>query len=537
MIRTLIISLVFSTALVADEFSGDVPHFVEQAEDAGITHEYTGDFDYFVGGGAASFDCNADRLPDLFIAGGASAAGFYINRSEIGGPLSFEKRTLVDGQGDPRAVTGAYPINLNNDEYTDLVVLRFGENQLYQGGEDCGFTLVNADYGFDGGAAWTTGFSAIWEEGADHPTLAFANYIRADSTNDPWGNCDDNVLVRGQEGPLFQDVTALSPSHCSLSAMFTDWNGSGKFDLRVTNDRQYHRGGQEQLWSLEAGKTPRQYDRDDGWRKLVIWGMGIAQADVTGDGRPEYALSSMGDTMLQTLDEDADRDTPVYRDIAAARGSTAHRPYTGGDIKPSTGWHTQFADFNNDARTDLFIAKGNVEAMPDFATNDPDNLLLHDHTGQFVEQGAAAGIGLPTRGRGAVAADFNADGMVDLLVVNRRSPVSLFRNQGRQVDWGHTRMGNFLAIELQNGAINPDAIGAKISVKTGNLTQSQTVQIGGGHASGQLGFIHFGLGVAERAQIRIQWPNGDQSPEYRVFANSFVVITKDQDLPQYWYPE
>jgi enediyne biosynthesis protein E4 len=58
---------------------------------------------------------------------------------------------------------------------------------------------------------------------------------------------------------------------------------------------------------------------------------------------------------------------PVYADIAFARGVIAQRPYTGGEWKPSTAWHAQFEDVNNDGLADLFIAKGNVAKMPDFA--------------------------------------------------------------------------------------------------------------------------------------------------------------------------
>ena len=121
---------------------------------------------------------------------------------------------------------------------------------------------------------------------------------------------------------------------------------------------------------------------------------------------------------------------PRYTDIAWERGATAHRPYTGTDLNPFTGWHSQFEDFNNDGNLDLFIAKGNVEKMPDFAGFDPDNLLLGQSDGKFVEAGKQAGIAIATKGRGAVVADFNMDGMLDLVVVNRGGPVSVFRNHG-----------------------------------------------------------------------------------------------------------
>jgi len=291
------------------------------------------------------------------------------------------------------------------------------------------------------------------------------------------------------------------------------------------------------LWRISEGSAPRQYTKSQGWQNLNIWGMGIAEADLNQDGLPEYALTSMGDTKLQTLDIEDDEDRPTYRDTAVEKQATAHRPYTGTDLKPSTGWHSQFADLNNDTRLDLFIAKGNVEAMPDFAAYDPDNLLMGGLDEKFYEKGKEAGIALNTRGRGGAVVDLNADGMLDLVVVNRKKNISLFRNQGAKTDWGHRPMGNWVGIELKNGSKNVSAIGAKISVKTGNVNQSRTIQIGGGHASGQTGFIHFGLGVAERAKIRIQWPDGDWSHEYRVFANNFVQIDRSKPDALYWYPK
>ena len=519
-------------------FPHDVPDMIEEAEAAGIVHQYSGPWEYFVGGGAASLDCNSDRLPDVFLAGGKGPASLYVNQSIAGGRLSFLATPVIEDESGLNNVTGAYPINLNNDAHPDLVVLRVGENTILKGGPNCTFETANEAFGFEGGVAWTTAFSAIWEVGRDYPTLAFGNYVNREADGSPWGTCHNNRIVRAENGPtpVFSDETLLSPGYCALSMLFTDWNNSGEYALRITNDRQYHRGGQEQLWDMSDPAAPRAFSTQDGWRRLVIWGMGIAAQDINGDGRPEYALSSMGDTMLQTLDDEAEDDLPVYRDIAFDLGTTAHRPYKGDSTRPSTGWHTQFADVNNDTRIDLFIAKGNVEEMSDFAAYDPDNLLLQASSGIFSEQGDATGIALDRRGRGALVEDFNADGMLDLLVVNREAPASLFRNAGAKLDWGHRRMGNFLAIELRNGGVNRNAIGAVIKVKTGNVVQTRTIQIGGGHVSGQLGFMHFGLGVAERAEIRIRWPDGERSKPLRAFANNFVVIDRKDPDPRHWYP-
>jgi enediyne biosynthesis protein E4 len=97
-------------------------------------------------------------------------------------------------------------------------------------------------------------------------------------------------------------------------------------------------------------------------------------------------------------------------------------------------------------------------------------------------------------------------------------------------------LGNWVKIELDNGKINPSAVGSLISVRTGTRTQTRRIQIGGGHASGQTGFVHVGLGVSERATIRVQWPDGEWSHPYRVFANQHVRIIRGEANARYWYP-
>ena len=517
----------------------DVPVFVEEAQAAGVEHVYGGPWEYFVGGGVAAFDCSGDRMPDLVFAGGEGPARLFVNRSGLDGALRFEERGLGISARDAAKATGAYAIDLDADGYRDLILTRVGRNLVLRGGPDCAFEPANRQFGIEGGRDWTTGVAATWEGDATLPTLAFANYVDRSAPGSPWGTCHDNVLLRPD--PLtpgrYREPTPLSPGHCALSVLFTDWNRSGVPSLRFANDRHYYRNGEEQLWRIEPGRAPRLYRAADGWKTLRIWGMGIAEGDLEGDGFPEYAITSMGDTKLQMRDEEAEEDRPTYRDIAWERGATAHRPYVGGDIKPSTGWHAEFADFNNDARLDLFVAKGNVEAMPDFAAFDPDNLLLGNFTGEFNEVGHLSGIAEKTKGRGGAVVDLNADGLLDLVVVNRGQPVSMFRNTGARVEGGEARAtGNWLAIELQQDGPNRNAVGATVSIRTGNVTQTRMVRIGGGHASSSAGFLHVGLGTAERAELRVRWPDGEWSATIRVFGNGHVVVKRGSAVADLWYP-
>ncbi len=98
---TFALSFSIGTTLVnADEFPFDVPSMVEQSKEAGIEHTYEGPWEYFVGGGAASFDCNGDRMPDVFLSGGKSAAKLFINTSSRGGNLSFAEKALDIGRSN-----------------------------------------------------------------------------------------------------------------------------------------------------------------------------------------------------------------------------------------------------------------------------------------------------------------------------------------------------------------------------------------------------------------------------------------------------
>ena len=506
-----------------------VPEFIEEAQAAGIDHAYQGGWEFFVGGGGASFDCNGDDMPDIALAGGTEPAALYINDGEPGGALHFSQGSLGLDDRLSRNVLGVYSLDIDADGNFDLVLLRLGENIVLRGLGQCTFERAERAWNIDGGRDWTTAFAAEWEHGQTYPTLAFGDYVDRTAPGSPWGTCSDNYLIRPDAGtstPVYADAEALSPGYCALSMLFSDWNRSGEAALRIANDRQYYRGGEEQMWKIEPGRLPRLYRRADGWAHLSIWGMGITAADLNSDGLPEYALTSMGDTKLQTLDDPGDTTYPKYVDIALEKGVTAAQPYTGPDKLPSTGWHSEFADFNNDGRLDLFIAKGNVEAMSDFAAFDPDNLLLQTIDGKFVESGDMAGIALPTNGRGAIVEDFNRDGMLDLLVVNRKADVSLFRNLGQRTDWGHKPLGNWIEIDVRDQGGNIHAVGARLLVKVGTMSMSRTIYVGGGHASGHAGSVHIGLGLLDRGTVRVQWPDGSWSHDYRFLANQHIVIER-----------
>ena len=240
-------------------------------------------------------------------------------------------------------------------------------------------------------------------------------------------------------------------------------------------------------------------------------------------------LTSQGDNKLQTL-ADGPRPADVRGHRASSAASTAHRPFTGGDVLPSTAWHDQFADVNNDGIIDLFVAKGNVEAEDGYATRDPSNLLIGQPDGTFVEGAEAAGIVELRAGawRGA----------------RRPQPRRAARPRRRQPSGARRRCGATSAAATPTGrrrwargwpsashqpAPNVDAIGAWVETRVGDRTTVHEVTVGGGHASGAARLDPRRAGRRRQADVRVQWPDGEIGPWMTLAAGPFATIERGAD--------
>jgi hypothetical protein len=530
-------SVVMNAAAQRPTTVGPAPRFVDETASAGLIHTYDGGLPEAVGGGLAAFDCNDDGRPDLYLAGGVHTAALYRNESPVGGDLRFT--AVASNVTDLTAVNGAYPIDVDGDGKVDLAVLRNGAgNVLLRGLGDCRFEDATATWGLAAGRAHTEAFSATWEPGARWPTVAFGNYVDP-AIKDPASWCEADELVRPASGGSgFGAPVELTPSWCTLSMLFSDWDGSGRMDLRVSNDRDYYPAslGEEQLWRIAPGQPPRLYTADEGWVRVQVQGMGIASYDVTGDGLPEIYLTSEDDSKLQTLT--AGPSQPGYRDIGLRYGVNVTQPFTGPDVHlPATAWHAEFEDVNNDGFIDLFVSKGNVKGQTDHAMRDPSNLLLGQADGTFLEAADQAGVVTFDKSRGAALADFNLDGRLDLVLAKYGAPVQLWRNDGWTCsDACVLPVEHWLAVRAREAAPNVDAIGGEIEVRTGGLVYRRELTIGGGHASGQLGWIHFGLGPAESAEIQVRWPDGSVTPWQRVAADGFEIVDHATGQVGRWTP-
>ena len=97
--------------------------------------------------------------------------------------------------------------------------------------------------------------------------------------------------------------------------------------------------------------------------------------------------------------------------------------------------------------------------------------------------------------------------------------------------------GNWIALRLSQPAPNVDAVGAWVEVRTDDSTFLREVTVGGGHAGGQLGWLHFGLGDADTAEVRVQWPDGEAGPWVEVPAEEFATIERGAAGAELWEPD
>lgn len=163
-------------------------------------------------------------------------------------------------------------------------------------------------------------------------------------------------------------------------------------------------------------------------------------------------------------------------------------------------------DFDDDRRPDLFFG------MSDYPGN---HAVLYHHTaaGPLSFEEVPRDVGIDHhRSHGVVVADFDRDGDLDVLVGHSRArcdasapddcyatpQIRLFRNR---------LGGNFFQLHLVGDTANSAAIGARITVVAGGVTQTHEVEGGHGHYGLQDDLVqHFGLGPESSATVTVRWP-------------------------------
>ncbi len=545
--------LLLPAALIAS--SPPAPIFRETASDVGLHFEHvtgaTGDhyMPEIMGAGAALFDYDNDGDLDVYLVQGrplgagktllfppheSSKPGSRLFRNMLieSGALRFEDVTEKAGVGHDGYGMGAATGDYDNDGFLDLYVTNFGDNVLYHNNGDGTFSDVTRTAGVAVGR-WSTSASFVDYDNDGLLDLIVGNYVDFTVQGNkrcyaPTGEPDyctpmaykavASRLFHNLGNGTFADVTDASAIGASygpaLGVVAADLNGDGRTDIYIANDTAANR-----LWLNRGDGTFREAALEAGVaydiNGRIKAGMGVTAEQVDDQGTVAMLVTNLtreGATLFRGANG-------VFEDVSSQFGLAT--PTFG-----FTGFGTQWLDFDNDGRLDLFIANGAVTIV-ESQRGSPypyrqRNLLFHDEGGaKLVEVSDIAGDGLQRQevGRGAAVGDIDNDGRVDVLVTNNNGPVRLLHNEvGPGRHW--------LEVRVEGVKANRFGIGARVGlVRDGQPAIWRRVHTDSSYLSASDVRVHFGLG--NRPDVRaliVRWSEGTEERWDNMPADRVVVL-------------
>jgi enediyne biosynthesis protein E4 len=551
----LLSSVVAALAFLATPQAQKAPlpfSFTEIAEKAGLTvptvyggRETNRYLLETTGCGIAAFDYDGDGWLDIFQVNGTTLEGFpegqeptsrlYRNRRDGTFEDVTERAGLALTGWGQGVCTGDY----DNDGHEDLFVTFWGTSRLFRNKGDGTFEDVTARAGLETARRWGSGCAFLDYDRDGRLDLFVANYIDLDLATTPGpesGLCrykglpvacgppglrgGTNILYRNAGDGTFVDVSEASgitkaSGTYALGVSTLDFDDDGWVDIYVANDSspsalyRNNRDGTFTDIAIRAGCAFSQDGRPQA-------GMGVAVGDYNRNGRMDiFKTNFAGDT--STLY--ANTGTGFCDDHTFASGVGRNTRWL--------GWGVGFLDLDLDGWLDLFLVNGHVypeveQIKTEAGYEQPKVVYRNLGDGRFddITERLGPPVTLPRAGRGAAFADFDNDGDIDIVVNNVHARPDLYR-----LDLHEPR--NWLKVRLVGVQSNRSAIGARVRVTAGGMTQVDEVRGGGSYYSQNDLRVNFGLGTASTVdRIDVRWPNGLEESWGDVEANQILTLTE-----------
>jgi hypothetical protein len=224
--------------------------------------------------------------------------------------------------------------------------------------------------------------------------------------------------------------------------------------------------------------------------------MGVAAGDANNDGLVDLFVSNFyneADSLYINLG------SGVFSD--RSRHSGLHDPSWS-----FLGFGAQFLDADLDGWEDLIVTNGHVD---DFTHKQ----IPYKMRAQFYRNRQARFTELFAKdlgpffdevklGRGLAKLDWNRDGLTDVVISHLGDPAALLTNRT-------LRAGRGLGLRLVGTTRSRDAIGAKVSVRAGELHLQRQLTAGDGYQASNERRLEFGLGACHAdVVLEIRWPGG-----------------------------
>jgi len=560
---------------------------------------------FYNGGGVACADFNGDGMLDLYFSGNMHDNALYLNRGQwkfeavtdlagvAGRPGPWKTGVAaVDINGDGRmdlyvSYSGALPdekrvnelyINTGNNEQG---IPQFSEEAAAYGLASQAFS--NQAYFFDYDRDGDLDALLLNHNPKNLPILnevSTAEFLKKDDPN-------RGVRLLQQENGHFTDVTTrtgISGSALTygLGLGITDINRDGWPDFYVSNDYAVpdylYINNRNGTFSNKIGDVIGHNSQ---------FSMGNDIADINNDGWTDIMTLDMlpednhRQKLLMAPDNYAKFDLNVRSgfhfqymrnmlQLNNGNGTFSEIGQIAGISNTDWSWSALLADYDNDGWKDLFVTNGYlrdytnldfinymdayvkekgrllredvigiINHMP--ASNVTNYLYANDGGLRFNNQTSQWGMGQTSNSNGAVYADLDNDGDLDLVVNNINQPAFIYRNNAQDLPDHH-----YLQIELHGMGKNPQGIGSRVTLQYGGRTQSVEQMPTRGYLSSISPIIHFGLGNATYIDtLTIQWNSGKMqiltgvTPDQRITLEeqSADRTTQPYQPPTSWYEE
>lgn len=478
------------------------------------------------GSGVGIIDFDGDGLLDLYLL---TACPLPVEVT-VSSPRNSAQRRRPDGAYEEIAAMAGLDLaafcqgvtvgDVNNDGFSDILIVALGGNHLFLNQGDGTFCDISAECGILD-QRW--GASAALLDYDEDGNLDFyiANYgLWSMESNLFCGDVERNIrlfcrptyitpdihsLYRNRGDGTFEWATERAGIARSdgrgQGAVAADLNADGYIDLFVANDMSpnfifLNRGdGTFKDFTTLSGAA---YDADG----KTLANMGVDATDLDGDGLPELFVTTFSHEykiLYHNLGEG------FFEDISLLSG-------LGADSLLDVGWGTMLVDLDNDGLADVLTVNGHVDDnLAEMGRGEPyrqkakvwrnrGNLRFEQLSDRAGDYFASAHVS-----RGAAFGDLDDDGRLDVVVCNLDEPPAVLMNDGNP-DAGWVRF------RLIGRRSNRDAIGSVVESHTESLRVWRAVKGGGSYQSAHDLRLLIGVGQAGRVdQVIITWPQGTKT--------------------------
>lgn len=476
-----------------------------------------------MGPGVAWGDVDGDGWVDLYLVQGGGREGSDVPSDRLYrnlGDGNFQDITVSAGLSAERgAGMGVLLVDLDGDADLDLYLANYGDDELWENDGKGNFT--RCEDAFDTLGLWSAGVCAADIEGDGDLDLYVTGYLDYDPAKMPdapeLGSYrredpiemlpfafpgERNRLLLNEGGLKFTDVTEerglIDVQGRGMQPIFWDFDRDGDMDLYVANDVSFNvlfRNEGDGSFTDVSFATGLDDPRG---------GMGVALGDVDRDGDEDLFLTNW------QLEANA-----LYENLLSApydarhRRSNFHDSTVRSGLGPAgmgaTAWGAVFFDLERDGDLDLFVANGYTS--PDYqgtgiCVGQPNHLFVATREARFEQRLDLPDLQVPLASRAAAGCDYDRDGDLDLVVSANNGRVQLLRNEASPA-------GHWLGVILSQEGKNPAAIGAEVTLHSGDEMLRRSITAGTSYLACEPAEAYFGLGELTQVTAEVRWPDGD----------------------------